>query len=375
MLIQIHMLQNYAPANLNRDQSGAPKDATFGGYQRGRISSQCLKRSMRRSDIFREAFEEDGLLADRTLLLPREVDKELQELGADPKARQIIVERLQEFGKKEGRSKKKEEDEDETPKMKILIYLTPTETKEVSNLLWELYQEKGHKGFSGMKIKDIEKAIMHTTPRSVDIAMFGRMTTSIAFQNVEASVQVAHALSANTLKREYDFFTAVDDLTGEAGAGFLGDTEFNSSTYYKYFNIQWKELVDNLGEDQEMARKAVSVLLEAATFAQPSGKQNSFAAHNLPDFILIEVTPKNIPVSYANAFIRPANALEHQSLTQNAIMKLDKYAGKLRAAYTLDGKRAYMTVEDASFDDAEALPSLQALQSWLDKQIEEASNE
>ena len=44
MLIQIHMLQNYAPSNLNRDDSGSPKSAVFGDQPRGRISSQCLKR-------------------------------------------------------------------------------------------------------------------------------------------------------------------------------------------------------------------------------------------------------------------------------------------------------------------------------------------
>ena len=45
MLIEIHMLKNYPPVNLNRDDSGAPKTCFFGGVQRGRISSQCLKRS------------------------------------------------------------------------------------------------------------------------------------------------------------------------------------------------------------------------------------------------------------------------------------------------------------------------------------------
>ena len=48
MKIDLHLLQNFAPANLNRDDTGAPKDCDFGGFRRARISSQCLKRSMRR---------------------------------------------------------------------------------------------------------------------------------------------------------------------------------------------------------------------------------------------------------------------------------------------------------------------------------------
>ena len=52
MRIEIHVLQNFAPSNLNRDDTGSPKDAEFGGYRRARISSQCLKRAVRR--YFRE---------------------------------------------------------------------------------------------------------------------------------------------------------------------------------------------------------------------------------------------------------------------------------------------------------------------------------
>jgi len=42
-IVEIHVLQNFAPSNLNRDDTGAPKDALFGGTRRARISSQCAK--------------------------------------------------------------------------------------------------------------------------------------------------------------------------------------------------------------------------------------------------------------------------------------------------------------------------------------------
>lgn len=45
LFIEFHLIQNFAPSNLNRDDTGAPKDAIFGGYRRARISSQCLKRA------------------------------------------------------------------------------------------------------------------------------------------------------------------------------------------------------------------------------------------------------------------------------------------------------------------------------------------
>lgn len=43
MFVEIHILQNFAPSNLDRDDTGMPKDCEFGGYRRTRISSQCFK--------------------------------------------------------------------------------------------------------------------------------------------------------------------------------------------------------------------------------------------------------------------------------------------------------------------------------------------
>lgn len=388
MLIQIHILQNYAPSNLNRDDSGSPKSAIFGGQPRGRISSQCLKRSMRRSEIFETAFKDDGLLADRTNRLPRLINQELEQLGvADETTRQNIISRLPELG---GGSAVAEDDDGEL-KTKVLVYLTPPEIKLVAEKLWALYQEKGDKDFAKLPIKEIEAALAHDTPRSIDIAMFGRMTTSAAFEDVQAAVQVAHAISTNSLTREFDYFTAVDDLSGETGAGMIGDLEFNSSTYYKYINICWDDLLKNLGGDSEVALQAVTALVEAAALAQPSGKQNSTAAQNLPDFMLVEVSPKNIPVSYANAFLTPANHLRHVSMMQDSIEKLHDYARRMHKAYALNGARAYFTTETdlpdktkkgelklvsakeilTSLEDKESLPDLQ---TWTIGKIREALN-
>src|SRR6476620_6062844 len=47
MFVELHILQNFPPSNLNRDDVGQPKDGDFGGFRRARISSQCLKRSIR----------------------------------------------------------------------------------------------------------------------------------------------------------------------------------------------------------------------------------------------------------------------------------------------------------------------------------------
>lgn len=376
MLIQIHMLQNYAPSNLNRDDSGSPKSSVFGDQPRGRISSQCLKRSIRRSLIFDKAFAGDGLLAARTRRLPLLIDEALKEMGVDDATRRAIVVRVPEIGQESTKRGKEATVDLEKLITRQLIFIGSGEARRIAEKLLARYQAAGDKAWPGLEIETITKDLGGELPRSVDIAMFGRMTTSAAFEDVAAAVQVAHALSTNRVVNEYDYFTAVDDLKPrdeDAGAGMIGDVEFNSSTYYKYFNVHWEQLVGNLGGDTETAERAVLALIEAAALAQPSGKQNSTAAQNLPDFVMVEVSARNVPVSYANAFLTPAGG-RGRSLMRNSVDKLNEYAGQLRAAYGLNGRRAYFAVGETGAIDAENVGGLAALQAWTARRIEETAH-
>lgn len=368
MLIQIHMLQNYAPSNLNRDDTGSPKNANFGGVLRGRISSQCLKRSIRMSEVFEEAFEEQDLLAKRTKRLPGLIRDELEAVGVDSETIEAIINRVPEIGSESGRERGRRTEEDEGPlETRQLIFIGQNELRPTAEKLLQIYQEQGEKKWAEMKIADITKELGASLPRSVDVAMFGRMTTSDAFEDVQAAVQVAHALSVNALEQEFDYFTAVDDISGESGAGMIGDVEYNSSTYYKYFNVHWEQLCENLGGDVQVARRAVLALLEAAATAQPSGKQNTFAAHNLPDLILVEVREKNLPVSYANAFLKPARNSHKKTLMDDAVARLDDFVARIGTTYGLEtmDQRALTAVQDYTLSGAEVVPSLAALQEWL----------
>jgi CRISPR system Cascade subunit CasC len=368
MLIQIHMLQNYAPSNLNRDDTGSPKNANFGGVLRGRISSQCLKRSIRMSEVFEEAFEEQDLLAKRTKRLPGLIRDELEAVGVDSETIEAIINRVPEIGSESGRERGRRTEEDEGPlETRQLIFIGRNELRPTAEKLLQIYQERGEKKWAEMKIADITKELGASLPRSVDVAMFGRMTTSDAFEDVQAAVQVAHALSVNALEQEFDYFTAVDDISGESGAGMIGDVEYNSSTYYKYFNVHWEQLCENLGGDVQVARRAVLALLEAAATAQPSGKQNTFAAHNLPDLILVEVRERNLPVSYANAFLKPARNSHKKTLMDDAVARLDDFVARIGTTYGLEtmDQRASTAVQDYTLSGAEVVPSLAALQEWL----------
>ena len=373
MLIQIHLLQNYAPSNLNRDDTGSPKDAIFGGVRRGRISSQCLKRSMRKSVTFEQAFKQAGLLGDRTKRLPGKIYEALQEMEVDETIVQAIVARVPEIGRESAKRGSKEESEKSLTETetKQLIFIGANEVAPLAEKLLALYQEHGDKKWAKLKIADVTKALGKSVPRSVDIAMFGRMTTSAAFEDVQAAVQVAHALSANALAQEFDYFTAVDDISEQTGAGMIGDIEFNSSTYYKYLNVHWEQLLENLGGDEDIARQAVLALLQAAATAQPSGKQNTFAAHNLPDLVLVEVREKNLPVSFANAFIKPVREDFKRSLMDASVEQMADYMARVSKTYGLNGQRAMIAVQDYTLPGVEVQESLPDLQTWLETQLPE----
>jgi CRISPR system Cascade subunit CasC len=385
MLIQFHMLQNYQPSNLNRDDTNSPKDAIFGGVLRGRISSQCLKRSIRKSLTFKEEFEKDGLLGERTKLLPRLLREKLEEMKTDNATITAILGRLPDIirGKTKGeRGEEGEEEEEETAseaeevttsdELTQLVFLDKkTELGLFAERLLKAYREIGASKWAKAKTTEINKYLGEIMPRSVDIAMFGRMTTGQVFKDVQAAVQVAHALSTNALKQEFDYYTAVDDLKpqSEPGAGMIGDVEFNSCTYYKYLNVHWEELVKNLGGDKDVARRAVLALLEAAATTHPSGKQNSFGAFNLPDFVLVEVSDRNLPVSYANAFLTPARGYSDQSLMADSVKRLSDYVARLSKVYGLKPARAYIATDNLAFLDLQARESLADLKKWLEPQL------
>ncbi len=378
MIIQFHILQNYSPSNLNRDDTGAPKDAVFGGVRRGRISSQCLKRSIRRSTVFSEAFEADELLGTRTRRFPFLVKTELEKLGIEEKEISEIIDKLSDVGRESGKKEQKNSDnsleaeviESEKEDMvKQLIFIGKNEIKPMAEKLLSIYRRVGSKEWNKLEISKITKELGLSQPKSVDIAMFGRMTTSEAFEDVSAAVQVAHAISTNQLNQEFDYFTAVDDLSVDPGAGMIGDIEFNSSTYYKYANVHWEELVSNLGGDIEIATKSVLAFLDAFVTAQPSGKQNTFAAFNLPDFVLVEISEKNLPVSYTNAFLKPVKPSFDATLMENSVKQLSEYVEKITSAFNIDNSGAFVSLVPSEITGKVKVNSIEDLKAWLKSKL------
>ena len=332
MLIEIHMLKNYPPVNLNRDDSGAPKSCYFGGVQRGRISSQCLKRSWRTSDLFRQL----GSTGLRTRRMPEEVACVLREQGMSDDFIEHAEKMLTGIANKDGKENAKGSFTEQ-----IVLYSTDDIARVAKAIQDAATMDGDIKTFKTRKAKDFIKLIndAQTRPITADIALFGRMVTSEAFRDVEAAMQVAHAISTHAVNRESDYFTAVDDLLndGEVGAGMMGDVDFNSCCYYEYAALDLDQLSENLKSTpdcDELIRRLVPALLKTMAMTNPSGKQNTFAGQVFPVFLMLECKKDKIPLSYVNAY-EEAVSPGVKGVVQQSIRKLMNHINEMDDAYGL----------------------------------------
>ena len=179
---------------------------------------------------------------------------------------------------------------------------------------------------------------------TLDIALFGRMVTSDAFRDVEASMQVAHAISTNKVAVESDYFTAMDDMlrgetSDDSGAAMIGDIDYNSSCYYIYAALDTDILKKNL--------ESIPALLRAMAFTNPSGKQNSFAGHVLPSAVLVECKHTKIPTSLVNAYVEPVRG--GKDLLESSIARLAEESNVMSRNYGLEvDKRLWFCVDKYS---------------------------
>ncbi|MBY6276938.1 MAG: type I-E CRISPR-associated protein Cas7/Cse4/CasC [Symbiobacterium thermophilum] len=305
MFVEMHLLQNFALSNLNRDDTGAPKSCVFGGTRRARISSQCLKRAVR-TYVREQALVPSELLSYRTKWLQRELANRLAAGGVEAEqAGQVAARALEllEFRLKNGRTE-------------YLLMVGEREIARIADLCREhaaalqggdggRKSKKEGDNLAGLFLKALDGG------DAVDIALFGRMIATHPEKNVDAAVQMAHAFSTNAIANEFDFYSAVDDLQQQdddegAGAGMLGTVLYNSSCYYRYANVDLRQLLTNLGGDPDRALTAVRAFLLGMVHAVPTGKRTNSAPQNPPALIMAVVREHGL-WSLANAFVVPVS--------------------------------------------------------------------
>lgn len=338
--VDIHVLQTVPPSCVNRDDTGSPKTAVYGGTTRARVSSQAWKHAMRGD--FRKMFatEELGVRSLKVVSLVADeiaaIDSTISEKTRNKKAAEAL--------KAAGISIKSTKDDD-IEKSDALFFMSNKQAKEIAKLVCD-----------GEEDKNAYKKALKDNP-SVDIALFGRMAASDPTLNYDAAAQVAHAISTHTIQNEYDYFTAVDDLQDDdnAGAGHLGTVEFNSSTLYRYANVNVSELaktLDGVSDAADVVRKYV----ETFVLSMPTGKENTFANRTFPDAVYVTIR-NDQPVNLCGAFERPVRASEEgyaaeseNRLVEYAKKVYDNFAAKPEVSFCVGDKLAEIA-EKKSFPE------------------------
>ena len=353
LYIDIHALQTVPPSCINRDDTGSPKTARFGGVRRARVSSQAWKKAMR--DEFENLLDESvvgwrtkdviNLIAEQVKLLSPELDDKsaLDAATASFKATGIKL--------------KGNETE-------YLLFISPLQVEALAKL-GVAALEQGSK-VDAKEAKTILNVRQRPTLNAVDVALFGRMVADDPTLNVDAAVQVAHALSIDASDPEFDYYTAMDDRSPEdnAGAGMIGTVEFLSATFYRYATIDVRHLYENLGSVQA-TKKAVEAFLRAFAVSMPTGKQNTFANRTLPSAVLVQAR-RSQPVSLVNAFDRPVSAYGDKSQLAVACERLIEQERAIDGAFGVAPERTWAV---AAASDAEKLGEIADVQASLEESI------
>lgn len=370
MFVELHILQHFAPSNLNRDDTGAPKDCLFGGVRRARISSQCIKRAIRMYAQQANLLTEEQQ-AVRTKRLIGEITRQLVADGrSEETARGVATKLLQSIGINPMA--------DTPERTEYLVFIGRDQIRklvEIAQRHWDVLsaiendppakegqpsdrsrreQKKAARAAVPSNVKQEVESVFNSASTAVDLALFGRMIADLPHGRVDAACQVAHAISTHQVAIEFDYYTAVDDLLPQetTGADMIGTVEFNSACFYRYANVDLRQLERNLGGDRGLALDGLKAFLKAAIFAVPTGKQNSFAAHNPPSLVATVIRNHGL-WSLANAFVQPVRPSDGRDLVQESIRALDRYWGKLTRMYGTDGiSSLYVVTHEPEFVNA-----------------------
>ncbi|MGI5506332.1 type I-E CRISPR-associated protein Cas7/Cse4/CasC [Lentzea sp. CA-135723] len=381
MIIELHLLQSFPVSNLNRDDVGQPKTATFGGHTRGRVSSQCFKRATRQ--LFNDYGLEKSETAIRTKRLLDHAAAALAENGRDAElVTQVVTAGLRQLGFGVDENTRLTEYLLFVGRHAIdhlttycddnwdALHAIAARNKAAADKAKGSSAENGEskKGGKGGKVTKPDKAAVEQARRILDagrvadVALFGRMIADNKDFSVEAASQVAHAISTHAVVNEFDFYTAVDDLKsrGESGADMIGTIDFNSACYYRYANLDLNQLAINLSGDEDLVRRTARAWLFSFIHAMPTGAQNSMAARTMPETLLGVVRFRGA-WNLANAFQAP---VVDADIMAASTARLTQHFHRLRGFYGNNDLRAVaaasITAELPHLDDGDIVASIDA---------------
>lgn len=358
--IDIHVLQTVPPSNLNRDDTGNPKSAIFGGVARARVSSQAWKRAVRMAVKERLDPSEVG---ERTLrvvqtLSDRIAEKapELEETVCDTLAADVFKALGIKLDKPRAKKGEEQARDEQLERSQYLVFLSAGQLDALANLAVE-----AHTGGGAVDKKQAKAAAQRAN--SIDVAMFGRMIADDGELNVDAAVQVAHAISVHATDPEFDYFTAVDDKNvDDQGAGMIGTVAFNSATLYRYATINVSGLEANLGT-AAATQRAIQEFTRAFVTSMPTGKQNTFANRTLPHAVVVMVRDDQ-PVNLAVAF---EEAVTGSSRVAQACSAFADRAQGQATAFSVAPRQTFVVRAGTETDSLAALGEARTLDELVDE--------
>ncbi|MBQ0134161.1 MAG: type I-E CRISPR-associated protein Cas7/Cse4/CasC [Clostridiales bacterium] len=365
LYLDIHAIQTVPPSCVNRDDTGSPKTAVYGGVERARVSSQAWKHAMRK--YFKEIFSPEEL-GSRTKLLVKLIADQIMTDHPDEEHDTALL-----MARKALQLAGIPNKDDET---EALFFVGREQIAAVAKKIYDdcknnvvsltessdsKSNDTGKKKADKKKMKSDPaylKAFMDTP--SVEIVLFGRMVASQTQLNVDAVAQVAHAISTHAVHTEYDYFTAMDDEKDQSPAAFLQAAEFNSATMYRFATVNLGALEDYSTID---TAKAIRNFVEAFVRSMPTGKQNTFANRTLPDMVYITLR-EDQPVNFSGAFESPVKN-DRGGYAARSCEVLMEYAEKMYGSFADAPVFALGCGDQALEGHAEAL-SLKAMLERLE---------
>ena len=384
--LQLHTLTGYSATLLNRDDIGRAKRLPFGGHDRIRVSSQCLKRHWREatgewslqdlgsgkstrsrrvfSDVIPARLRERGLSEDRIVNVLMPIRAAV--LGESIKAKQ---------------ARKEKAAEDANPfdglHTEQVIVLGEPEIAFLTDLAAELVQDDSEGTAKKVETYFKDKAKKANLKAlgmgsGLDAAIFGRMVTSDLMARADAAVHVAHSFTVHAEEAEPDYFSALDDLVaaeGELGSGHINTSELTSGLFYTYVVVDLCQLVGNLSGDRVLSGEVLRRLVHLIATVSPGAKLGATAPYACAELMLAETGTRQ-PRTLANAFMKPVSK---QGAKEKAAAAIGEYLGRYDAMYGPREGRRLATMIEPPPDHAGERVTMDALSQWASDQVGEAS--
>lgn len=272
--LTLHIVATVPFSNLNRDDSGTPKNVRRGGVTCALLSSQSIKKGIRTK--YEATSGDVSLRSGRTV---EDVVRRALEISPNADEKQLTKTAKKLIG--------------------TLTKATSSDSaseeggaKESDRSIW-LSQEELEVAAAQVAGSSSEDTFIEDGKTgSLAIAAFGRMFAAAPQKGTEASLSVSPAVTTHGAQIATDYFSTTDDIREakkESGATYLGVAQYTNGVFYRTISIDKNQLRNSwTGFDDDNSTENLRQLIDAAIYGLPRGKEHSTAPYVQPALVLAE---------------------------------------------------------------------------------------